>query len=101
MISNYNMTEIWDIIFEGRKVKIAFTSTKDANNFRVNLQHMKAKKEKFMLDIGFLDEKDIKSLIYKRIDSTILDENGNLSYSYTVYLGDRQKSKISYNIEVF
>lgn len=52
-----NIREIYNILLAGKKVKLPFSSEKEAETFRVSLHKFKSRQDEQLIGLGFLEER--------------------------------------------
>lgn len=89
--SKGSLSDIWEIISDNKTVVMSFSSKTEANSFRTNLSHLKRRKEKRLIDIGFMHSSEIQSL-------SMVPMEGTLGFTYKLSLAERVYKQREYTI---
>lgn len=83
-----NFHEIYNSLLAGKTLQIGFTSSEEAESFRVALYRFKAKEDGILSAIGILGDKDKQRLSFS-LQSEMLELETKFKYTATIQFRDK------------
>lgn len=83
-----NLREVYNQLFAGKKLRIAFSSEAEASNFRVRMHQFKNRQESQMIATGMLEKEEVQMFTFSKSEQ--LRDGSILA---TMHFQDKQPSK--------
>jgi hypothetical protein len=89
---SYDVHDIWEHLYLGKKVKITFPDAKTRVNFRTHLHKVKAKSEEQYIALGFMQASESLSINFSREHEP--------EETYTIQLSTRRREAMKYTVTI-
>jgi len=88
--------EIFDLLIEGKKLEVTFSSQKKAEAFRIRLHQIKSNSEKQYIELGMMDRDEVQSILFEKVSVADV-ENG---FIFRISLGKRKRETIRFPVKI-
>lgn len=78
------ITEIYNLLAAGKKVRLSFVTKQVAENFRTALHHLKTAQETHLIGVGMLSVEDVETLSFRAVN---YPNSG--PFTFDIYLNKR------------